>query len=353
MNKHFISGIQQVGIGNSDISSIWKFYRKFFGMDVPVFADTAEACLMTRYTGNKPHYRHAVLAMNMQGGGGFELWQYANKQPLKAGFDIHLGDFGIQIVKIKSPDVERTYQYFKENNLDIKSEISTAANGKRHFFVADPNQNLFEIVESNNWFWNQKKNTGGVAGVVIGVSDIAKSLPFYQQILGYDEVVFDETAIFSDLQTLPGGNKCLRRVLLKHKTPRNGAFSNLLGTTEIELLQDCENGGRKVFENRHWGDNGFIHICFDVSGMSFLKAECDKTGFSFTVDSCNSFNMGEAAGHFAYVEDPDGTLIEFVETHKVPIIKKLGLYFNLKNRNPDKPLSDWMIKLLALGRIKD
>jgi len=34
--------------------------------------------------------------------------------------------------------------------------------------------------------------------------------------------------------------------------------------------------------------------------------------------------MGEASGHFAYVEDPDGTLIEFVETHKIPIIKKLG-----------------------------
>ena len=33
--------------------------------------------------------------------------------------------------------------------------------------------------------------------------------------------------------------------------------------------------------------------------------------------------MGEAAGHFSYIQDPDGTLIEFVETHKVPILKKL------------------------------
>lgn len=34
--------------------------------------------------------------------------------------------------------------------------------------------------------------------------------------------------------------------------------------------------------------------------------------------------MGNAAGHFSYNEDPDGTLIEYVETHKVPIVKNLA-----------------------------
>ena len=33
-----------------------------------------------------------------------------------------------------------------------------------------------------------------------------------------------------------------------------------------------------------------------------------------------SFTMGDAGGHFTYIEDPDGYLIEFVETHKIPII---------------------------------
>ncbi len=353
MGSYQISGIQQIGIGNGDIPTIWKFYRQFFGMDVPVFSDTAQASLMSKYTGNTAHYRHAVLALNIQGGGGFELWQYAKKQPLKASFDICLADFGIHIVKIKTINIENTYRYFKANNLDIKSEIVIAKNGKKHFYIADPNQNLFEITESNNWFCNQKKHTGGVAGVVIGVSDMEKSISFYTKILGYDEVVFDETAIFDDYKNLPGGKNLMRRVLLKHKDPRKGAFSNLFGHTEIELLSTINNTGRKVFENRHWGDNGFIHICFDVSGMHYLKDACKQAGYSFTVDSSNSFNMGHAAGHFAYIEDPDGTLIEFVETHKVPVFKKLGIYFNLKNRNPQKPLANWMIKLLAIGRIKD
>ena len=62
--------------------------------------------------------------------------------------------------------------------------------------------------------------------------------------------------------------------------------------------------------------------------------------------------MGEAAGHFSYIEDPDGTLIEFVETHKVPILKKFGLYLNLKKRNPEKALPSWMINMLGIQKVK-
>ncbi len=66
-----------------------------------------------------------------------------------------------------------------------------------------------------------------------------------------------------------------------------------------------------------------------------------------------TFDMGEAAGHFSYVEDPDGTLIEFVESHKLPVSKKLGWYINLRKRNPEKPLANWIVKAMKYNRIKD
>ncbi len=87
--------------------------------------------------------------------------------------------------------------------------------------------------------------------------------------------------------------------------------------------------------------------------MEALQAECEAKGFPFTVNSANSFDMGSAAGHFSYISDPDGTPIEFVETHKLPIAEKLGLYINLKKRDPQKPLPDWMVKSLAFSRVKD
>ena len=60
--------------------------------------------------------------------------------------------------------------------------------------------------------------------------------------------------------------------------------------------------------------------------------------------------MGEAAGHFSYIEDPDATLIEFVETHKIPVIKKIGWYLNLRNRKPEKALPKWFFKVIHMTR---
>jgi hypothetical protein len=63
--------------------------------------------------------------------------------------------------------------------------------------------------------------------------------------------------------------------------------------------------------------------------------------------------MGEAGGRFSYIEDADGTWIEFVETHKVPILKKWGWYINLKNRKPGKYLPNWMLRVMGLNKVKD
>ncbi|MCB0845253.1 MAG: VOC family protein, partial [Bacteroidetes bacterium] len=176
-------------------------------------------------------------------------------------------------------------------------------------------------------------------------------------ILGYDTVVYDKEGVFEDFAGLPGGNAKVQRVLLKHSQPRKGGFSRIFGPSHIELVRALDREPKKIFENRFWGDLGFIHLCFDIFGMDELREECAQKGHPFTVDSSAAmgtvFDMGEAAGLFSYIEDPDGTLIEFVETHKVPILKKLGWYLNMKKRNPEKPLPDWMLKALSFNRVKD
>jgi catechol 2,3-dioxygenase-like lactoylglutathione lyase family enzyme len=354
---YIISGIQQMGVGVNDLSEAWEWYIRAFGMDCRIFEEVAEARLMLPYTGGEPRSRHAVLAMNLQSGGGFEVWQYKERKPAYPAYEPMLGDLGIFACKIKVKDVESAWQYWTDSGVEVLGKPVDDPSGKKSFFLRDPFGNIFHIVGATDWFMNLKKISGGSYGGVIGVTDVDRALNIYSGILGYDRVVYDVTGTFDDLSPVPGGKGIFRRVLLAPTRPFYGGFNPVFGQSVIELIEAKDRDVNKIFEGRLWGDPGFIHLCYDIRGMDNLRKYCEESGFPFTVDSQqshegNSFDMGEAAGHFAYIEDPDGTLIEFVETHKVPIIKKLGWYLDLRKRDPNKPLPTWMIKSLRFSRVK-
>ncbi len=353
--EKIICGIQQMGIGVPDVQAIWKWYRTMFGVNIGIFEDAAEAPLMTKYTGEEVHKRTATLAISMESGGGFEIWQYTSRPTNKANFDINLGDLGTYSCRIKSRDVMSSYNHMKKNGANILSNINKDPGGQSSFFVQDPNGNIFQVVEGASWLMNTKhpSRCGGVSGALIGVSNIDEALKLYKNVLDYETIVYDEIGVFEDLKGLPSGDKKYRRVLLKHKQERQGPFAELFGPSQIELIQAIDRTPIKIFKDRLWGDWGFIHLCFDIRGMDQLKKECETAGFPFTVDSGNTFDMGEAGGRFSYIEDPDGNLIEFVETHKVPIIKKLNWYFDLNKKDPKKRLPSWMIKAMRFGNKVD
>ena len=347
-----IAGIQQIGIGIPDVQEAFNWYREHFGMDIPIFEEAAEANLMLRYTGGKPHQRHAILALNMRGGGGFEIWQYTSRTPEESTFQVHLGDLGFYCARIKTIDVKGSFEFLKSKAVNLISGLTKDAGGNETFYLRDPWNNLFQIVKSDSWFGKGFRLTGGQAGCMIGVSDMEKSKKFYADILGYDTVIYDREGVFEDLKNLPSGEHRVRRVLLKHSKPRIGSFSRLLGSSEMELVKVFDRTPRKIFENRFWGDWGFIHLCFDISNQAAMKKLCEESGYPYTVDSGPVFDMGSAAGHFSYIEDPDGALIEFVETKRIPILKKIGWYLDLTKRDSTKPLPDWMLKALKFSRVK-
>jgi len=345
----FISGIQQVGIGVHDAQVSARKYKALFGLDTLVFDDVAKAALMTQYTGGTVHNRRAILSMNLDGGGGFEIWQYKSRTPVEPTELPQYGDLGINSPKIKCKNVAAAHKHCINEGTWV-SEIQTNPAGEQHFWVKDHYGNIFNVVEGWHWFQQTGKATGGVSGAVIGVKDMDRAIVLYRDVLGISDLVFDVTETFSDNPTSTPGK--YRRVLLKKPQSGKGGFGKLLGSIEIELVQALDREPAKIFANRYWGDCGFIHLCFDVINMDGLKKVASEHDFDFSVDSLNSFDMESAAGRFCYIESPEGTLIELVETHKVPVLKKLGLFINLKKRNLEKPLPDWMVKLLAISKVK-
>lgn len=362
MDNYMISGIQQIGVGCMDFEASWKWYIEMFHMNVRILEDDTVAERMLPYTGGVAQKRHACIAVNLQGGGGFEIWQYSERKPQPIDFEIHTGDLGIFAATIKSRDVQAFHEELRLKHEDDKvgcqrwslGKINQLPDGRKCFFVQDPWGNFFQVVEDRSVFISSSSLNGGIVGAMIGVTDIDKTMRLYKELFGYDTMVYDQQGQFEDFSLLPGGDQHYRRVLLSHSKPRRGAFSALYGHSTIELVQCLDREPRKLYEGRFWGDPGFIQICFDVTNMRSFEKRCNELGYPFTVDSCKDdghFDMGEASGHFTYIEDPDGTLIEMVEAHKITILKRPHLYIDMLKRNREKVFPKFLFRLMGMKKV--
>ncbi len=138
MKEKIISGIQQIGIGVPNMKEAWKWYKEKFGFDVRVFEEAAIANYMLPYTGGQPQKRHAALALNLQGGGGFEIWQYVDRTPLAPAFQIQLGDLGIFAGKIKCHDAALTHDFLKIKGCGNAYQHITRSARQRAFLCERP-----------------------------------------------------------------------------------------------------------------------------------------------------------------------------------------------------------------------
>lgn len=346
-----IHGIQQVGIGVKNATESVSWFARVLGADIKIFDDNSEAKEMAPFMGGVSHQKRAVMLINLQGGSGYEIWQYTDKEPLKANEEIKLGDFGINIVFIKSRNIIASFKELKSNNVQILSEIIEEPNGSQSFYFKDPSNNIYKAKEeANSWFKNSRGSLGGVCGCLIGVADIESSLVLYRDILGYDLTIYDEIGFFEEFNVFGVRDVKFRRILLTHNSERKGGFSPLFGPSQIELVQRLDNCSTPIFKDRNWGDLGFIHLCFDVKNINELIEECKVKGYPFKVISPDSFDMGGTKSKWGYIEDNDGTLIEFVETYKLPL--GLGVTLDLKKKPPFKSVPNWMIKALKFKKIK-
>ena len=117
----------------------------------------------------------------------------------------------VDLTKMVSDSINKATTSLIDANLSLAEEVITfdekidqmGANvsaahqdpaGRWTCYVQDPNGNYFQIVEGRSWFSASKhpSKCGGVAGAVIGVSDMDKSQRSYQDLLGYEQKVYDE-----------------------------------------------------------------------------------------------------------------------------------------------------------------
>ena len=177
--EKIICGIQQVGIGVRNVAESWKWYKDNFGFDTKIFGAEGVAERMLPYTGGKPQPRYAILVYNLRGGAGFEVWEPRGRELNYVSFEPVLGDLGIYACKIKSRNVRAAYaQLSKAEGARLLTEVTKTPDGREHFFLYDPWNNLFEVESDSYVFLDEDKNLGGGNGAVLGVTDMDRSVKF-------------------------------------------------------------------------------------------------------------------------------------------------------------------------------
>jgi len=121
----------------------------------------------------------------------------------------------------------------------------------------------------------------------IRTSNMERSIDFYTRLLGL-------------------------KLLGRHEIPQNNA--------EIAFLQDVEGKGSRLeltfyrnqrkFIQADYEDRVFDHIAFDVEDMEETIAKLRREKVTITDEP---FRLRSGGSLIAFVEDPDGTLIELIE----------------------------------------
>jgi catechol 2,3-dioxygenase-like lactoylglutathione lyase family enzyme len=117
VKEKVICGLQQVGIGVRNAAEAWAWYTEILGFDIKICEDEGIADKMLPYTGGNPQPRYAILAMNLKGGGGLEIWEPRERELNYPHLTPKLGDYGVFACKIRAADIKAAYQEMKDKGV--------------------------------------------------------------------------------------------------------------------------------------------------------------------------------------------------------------------------------------------
>ena len=136
----------------------------------------------------------------------------------------------------------------------------------------------------------------------ITVSDMQKSLSFYQDVLGFT-LFMDEVVSGPELDKvfMETGVR-IRMVMLTDEA------GNM-----IELIEwQSHLATRRPSQYLKFKSTGLVEICLSVPDLEKLMDDLDKKGFKCRVPIWN-FEAGGFGTKVTYVEDPDGVQIELIQ----------------------------------------
>ena len=298
-------GVHHLAVGVRDMATMRAFYR-----DVLEFTEIFSDFPITEYPALGPVLRAprvvygAVLFSQPAGGIVHELIQMVDPSPRPVRKNTRYGDIGVAKITILVRDVWEIYEELQEkvNFCSEPKTVEIPSFGACSFvYFRDPEGNLGEFFSAPQI--PVVNRFGGISWVGIAVTDLERSIAFYQKYGGFDRMVIKPHEAFSGL----AGNACestiIRSCLLKSSSA--GGM--------IELVEAANPRGRSLPFAMRWGDYGYHQVCLNGKQGEDIAAiydYFDHEGLDFCCTP--QYMLDDRDGAFFYMKDPDGIPVEFL-----------------------------------------
>jgi catechol 2,3-dioxygenase-like lactoylglutathione lyase family enzyme len=312
-----INAFQHVGMGVWDVDKTYSFYKKLFGYKIKLNDITMASKEMEPVVGSLETMR-MMMAMNTRGGGILEFIEHKSSPvrpyPEEAGY----GNCGVLEIGFGVRAIEKVVDSFRVKGVTLLTPVCELAladgRRRRYAYLTDPDGMKVQLVEDlrPGQPAAEKPEVQGVFQVGVGVSDVEASKAFYESVLGFDREIYSFDGHNPDLDPVSGGPIHMNTVILERSAPNRGPVSELPSGT-IKLMAVPDDKGEHIYKGRRWGDIGCMEFCMDVSDLEGAVEDAKHKGVPIYLQPCE-VDMGSGSkGKVAYIRDPDGTIVEFVE----------------------------------------
>ena len=300
-------GVHHNAIGVKDLKVMRPFYEKTLEFN-QIFVDFPQAEYPALHeVVRAPHPVYIAPLLYQEAGGVIvELTQMVEPAGRPIRKDFRYGDIGQAKMTIAVGDIEKVYRELKgQVNFPFRPRRARIPDWGEYRFVycRDPEGNLIELASSEKL--PVKHKYGGVQWVGVSVTNLERSLAFYQSYGGFDQVFMAPHESFSGLVDEVSGGKGTR--------VRSCVIGSRAGGGKLELFEVLEPRGRSIPFATRWGDFGYLQVCLNGKqgdDIFQIAAYFEKEGIEFA--SGPQLMHDERQGAFFYMKDPDGVMVEFL-----------------------------------------
>lgn len=137
----------------------------------------------------------------------------------------------------------------------------------------------------------------------VGVRDAGRSHAFYRDFLGFRETLSDRTDYLDELQPVIGASVEARIIMAADDA----------GGPVLELVEHISTKPLEPDEPVQWGDIGYLELGLGAFRLEELYLDFKSRGVDFVTPVRTIDVEAGVRERYAYLRDPDGTLIQLVE----------------------------------------